>query len=246
MSWRVLAIALPFSSTDLLFATLEALGLPGEAIQTHELFTTADKYFYNAAVDGSLSEDFLAYRMLEAVKPGHFLPGYFFYSKAGASLLSEMDFKKIIMVRDPRDIAMYRLFAAEKDTTNPWNFLYLQSLPDYSSRLQACLKGFMFNRQDLPAVSKESIYKELSYYRPWTVEPDTLVVRYEDLIIAGTQKGATGSELINLDTLAHISDWLGCTWSRAELRNVAARLVDQILVRQAQVKVGSMADQFFR
>lgn len=162
MTLPVFAIGMPEAYSELLFFTLEALGLKGEPMVRHDLFITADNFSFEAPLDIKLGENTEAYQLLASVGPNHFLPGYFFYSKAGSTLLSHLKLKKIIILRDPRDLVVGHMQAITK-ASDPLA-IYYQNMLDDTNRLRASILGFTEKQSGQEGVMLQGLYLRIGFF----------------------------------------------------------------------------------
>jgi hypothetical protein len=238
MNLRIFAIGMPDSYSELLFFTLAGLGLGRAPIVTHELFTSAGDFTINKALDNELGENNPTYQLLANVAADHFLPGFTFYTKAGAKLLSRLGFKKIIIVRDPRDLAVAHMQVVSQ-SADPLGFYY-QSMPDDMTRLRASISGFTEKQSGRPGVMLQSLHLRFGFFLPWVDDSDTLVIRFEDL--AGPLNG--GNTLTQLKTLQTLCNWLGLDKSDKELQVLANTLSNHFYQHAPTTQVGIWKNYF--
>lgn len=240
MDLKVIAIGVPDSNSNILFFALEALGLTAATMAHHELFTKAAAFDQNIALDTKLDETSEPYRVLSKVESNQYLPGFVFYSRAGASLLEQLKFKKIIIVRDPRDIIVGNILENIELGSHSSLKEYYQNLTSDFERIKASILGFIADQTKFPGVALESIYRRLRYFTLWCNEPSTLVIRYEDLI----DEGKTGHNLVQQSTLSQISEWLGLKQSQEQINESAKRLAERFQQQPGLIRTGIWRDYF--
>lgn len=107
----------------------------------------------------------------QTVNRGQVVHGHEGYTDRIAELLSQNDIKTILMIRDPRDQLISRVFHIRRDANHHWHEKFKNSSIDEGINL--CIEG----RQGLPS-TRMMIDLTLS----WLVEEsDKVVVRYEEL-----------------------------------------------------------------
>ena len=105
--------------------------------------------------------------------PGAVIHGHDPYTPELAALLRESDIRVILMLRDPRDQVVSRLFHIRRDASHPWH-ARMNALDD-DAALLACICG----GADLPGLDVL-----LKLPLGWLEEPAARVVRYEALLTA--------------------------------------------------------------
>src|SRR6185312_8749655 len=96
-----------------------------------------------------------------------FLPGFTFYSKAGSALLEQLEFKKIIFIRDPRDVIVGHILENSQPGSHSPLSNYYQSLTDDFARVRASISGFIADQNKFPGAFLENIYLRLRYFTLW-------------------------------------------------------------------------------
>ncbi len=157
--------------------------------------------------------------VLAHLRPGQFLVGHIKFSQACTQLLQQAAVKHLLMVRDPRAIAVSNAHYISAIDRQHRLHAYFASLPDQEARIKASLFGI---EGALLADGKASLslLKHLEGYLSWQHSGVCLIVRFEDLI--GCQGG--GSEERQFQTLTDIAQFLGLDNQEASLKNIAGQL----------------------
>lgn len=136
-------------------------------------------------------------RRLSGVGQGRYLRGHVQHSGAFASLLEELDFRVLHVVRDPRDVAVSHAHYMLARPKHPFHRFY-RDLGDWNQRLAFSISGGW-----IPGAGYlVSIAERYRLMEAWETYPGSLTLRFEDLV--GERGG--GSESAQLDSLQSLSD----------------------------------------
>lgn len=143
-------------------------------------------------------------RVLERLQKEHmYATGHFPFSDQLVTLLSQTRLKMLLMLRDPRDVAVsHAIFVGNKQD----HFLHAVYEPlSESERLMTSIKGTGSGTSHGPALL--SIQERYQSLLPWAAEPFTYTARFERLI--GPKGGGTRDmQLAELRNIArHLSIW---------------------------------------
>jgi hypothetical protein len=106
--------------------------------------------------------------------PGEIFHGHLPYSPELQSQLDQSGVRTILMVRDPRDQTVSRMFHIRRQTSHPWHKRFGQM--DEDEALMACIEGR--HPQELPDVTTL-----IALTRSWRAAGKSVCrVRYEDLL----------------------------------------------------------------
>lgn len=156
-----------------------------------------------------------------ATQPGHVVHGHDAYTPELKNILLDEGIKVILMLRDPRDQLVSRMFHVKRSTNHVWHDRMVAM--DNDEALMLCIEG----REKLP-----SMHDMIALAQSWiNGNAEALVVRYEDLLA---------------DTVPHFSvvlDYLGIRNSNGLAkviveRNRFARLSMGKRIWQSQRKPG--------
>jgi sulfotransferase 6B1 len=139
-------------------------------------------------------------RLLKTIKPGQFITSHMFYNVPMHQLLKKLDFKILMLLRDPRDVVLSWVdFIAKEQTHLLFPFF---SDKDFNFRLIAGIKGV---GSDVTGTRRQPPIAELiTKHLKWHTDGDGFLVRFEDLI---GEKGG-GSREIQQRLIKDIADFL--------------------------------------
>jgi len=149
---------------------------------------------------------------LDRVEPGSFASGHVPYSKEMAALLEERGMKSVLILRDPRDVAVsHAKFIPER----PGERLYPHYLPlSPAERLMASLVGF----EDAQAGCRcRNIRERVESLLPWTTWPDNHTVRFERLV--GPDGG--GTREAQREEIRRLCEHFGAACSPSDINRIA-------------------------
>lgn len=197
---RVLANSIPKAGTNLLGQLMKVMP------------NTIDRWTYH--IDETLPG---IERQLRAGKQGQIITAHFPWSAEIASVARELDYRVLLMVRDPRDIAISNVnYVTRMDLSHPLHPI-LTALPDDDARLLAMIEPPEEILKRLPEVWKNDGH---ATFFPWLDEPNCLIVRFEDLVGA---KGG-GDNTRQLQTIQSVANHISANLTDDELQTVAANL----------------------
>lgn len=204
---RVLANSIPKSGTNLLLRTLYLM---------HPLHR---KLMRTLVASDPCDMDRVEER-LRGLRDGEVAAGHLKYHRHLDVTLSEGRIKHVLMVRDPRDIAVSNfVYLTRIDRKHRLHDYFSRVLKTDDERLMASIQGVPGNL--LPdGVDSLSLAEHMRGYMEWKENSDCLVVRFEDLV--GAAGG--GSEEKQLSSVSAIARHIGLDLDDDELRSIAGRL----------------------
>lgn len=176
-----------------------------QALKMYPLLRNAGKKTLTA----SNSLDELTLNRVMGIKRGQFLNAHLQAHTKLLEVLRCSDIKILLMIRDPRDVAVSRVNYVMNIDRSHRAYRYFNSLKDDASRLMASIEGV-----DSVLLS---IGKVFSRFVKWLDEENVLVCRFEDLI--GKEGG--GSEERQINTLIMIARHLDIELSDEKIRRIA-------------------------
>lgn len=236
---RVLVMSVPKSGTNLARSALGAFdglqlahtGFRGRNLPPAAPGTPA----VPMGVDWPAQVDALAVRRrLRTVPPGGVAQAHVGWSSSFAELLDRYDYRAVVMLRDPRDVAtslvpyLLRL---------PHHFLHdrFAALPE-QDRYTAALEGLPPGRDGLGLLDMATRFRSVAR---WSRDPRTIVVRFEDLV--GERGG--GDRDTQLRTLAGMRAHVGLAPDEDQVARVADDLFGSSRTfRKGQI--GTWREQF--
>lgn len=193
---KVLANSMPKAGTHLLTQLLggvDRLWFSGLHV--------IDKNFRNdgdltADDEGPIDPEAFAKRM-RTIRNGQFVTAHLTAQPAAIAVLDELGFRRILMIRDPRDIAVSMAFYLSTNQRLHTYERFAVRMTTPEQRLMATITGLPREGQDRSILS---IGDRLRRYRPWLDDPQTCVVRFEELVGA---KGG-GSDEAQFDAVRRV------------------------------------------
>lgn len=125
------------------------------------------------------------YRFLARVPKGSFLTAHLPYSDLAFQIVQQLQYKIIVMVRDPRDVAVSFSYYVVGQRHHPLKSLF--SNMTHTERLLVTINGMQMESINFPALV--SRFKSI---QPWLEHKDSLVMHFEDLV--GSRGGGTDRE----------------------------------------------------
>jgi hypothetical protein len=240
---RFVVITIPKAGTHLLDKTLKALDLTRATLNLMDstildmIIDPRDGVFNNIG-DPEWRATSEIYNLFASVCPGEYPIGHLHYSVSAVMLLQDLCYKKIVVIRDPRDIAV---------STSYWNIHpnnpfkeYFLNLPDDDARLLTTIKGLNPAETGRKDLVFPSIGTNIGLIAPWIYEPNTLIVRFEDLV---GEKGG-GSRSKQLQVIGDICNFINLPKTAAEIEDVADRTFDSSSYTFRNGQIGSWKNHF--
>jgi len=162
-------------------------------------------------------------RRLCELKQGEIAAAHLKYSVGTQEALHELDMRHVLMIRDPRDIAVSNyIYITYKDHKHRLHGYFSGKLKDDNERLTASLKGIPA-RELHDGVPSLSLAEHLAGFSKWLEDPDVLVVKFESLV--GSRGG--GADDLQRAALHDISAHIGIDLSPAEHASICEKLFSQ-------------------
>ena len=179
---RVLANSMPKAGTHLAAALLQNLPqmkFSGRhhAFSEFELPTArpADERqgLWESEIDWERLE-----RSLGAVNKGQYMTAHFGPLPRLVSILERLEYKTIVMLRDPRDVAVSTVFYVSRLKRHRLYERFNSEITSFDDRLMASIVGVESGRRR----GLVSINRRISRYKRWLDVPNVFPCRFEDLI----------------------------------------------------------------
>lgn len=134
-------------------------------------------------------------RRLQKLKPGEYISGHANYSEYLNFLLNQHNIKKLLIIRDPRDVLVSWVHhVRSRQDHMAYNYLNEYS---FEQSISLVLAGFYINDSKMYIESFSSVLRKIN---PWVHLEDVLLIKFEDLV--GEMGG--GSSDIQLTTIQKI------------------------------------------
>jgi hypothetical protein len=171
----------------------------------------------------------LAKKWLQKVNHGFYIAGHVPYTEIFKDLLDDLNFKHILIIRDPRDVIV--------------SMAHYMARPDYSSksfkrlsfedRVKFLMNGGVLDNRHFMGL-KEAYKKALQWK-----ESDCLIVRFEDLV--GLRGG--GTEEVQKKSVYQIATYLGIL-EEGFIKNCCHNIYDPSSPTFRRGKIGAWMDEF--
>lgn len=133
-----------------------------------------------------------------------------------SDLVAELRFRHVVLLRDPRDVAVSHAFYMLRDAQHQHHEYYSRTLKSDEERLMASIRGFRLGAENyLPPLGET-----FGAYLPWTEDASTLVVRFEDLV--GPRGGGDAER--QLAEIGRIARFVERSLSPEEASRIARRM----------------------
>lgn len=119
-------------------------------------------------------------RFLAGCAPGMFVTAHARWSPGLQHIIDDLGFKTVVLLRDPRDIAVSLTSYVQREQHHFHHRYYTQMLATPDERLMATICGF--TPADPSIWPLPSIGENLTGYLPWRNAQSALVVRFEDMV----------------------------------------------------------------
>lgn len=208
---RVIANSIPKAGTHLLMSTLDAvpgLRFSGMHFGYGELTSPEEVSARRRLADLD--------KAIGRLGTAQYMMGHIRCRPEVVALLAARGCRNLVCIRDPRDIALSWAMFLKSNTRHPLHARLMATYPDFDDLLQVVITGAPSGQNGGPnGPELPSLSNHLDRYLGWLDEPDSCVVRYEDLI--GPRGG--GSEDAQLAAVERILQFIGA--AKAEQAAVA-------------------------
>lgn len=152
-------------------------------------------------------------------------------------ILEDLDFKQIVLLRDPRDVAVSHTFYVKRWGGHQFHKHYVETLKSDEERILTDITGIDRNAVDLPSLSIRELFEG---FIPWLEDPSTLVVRFEDLV--GPLGGGDGEK--QLAQIQRIGDFVERPLTQDQARRIAEKVFVKSSVTFRKGQIGDWQNHF--
>ena len=238
---RILLNSVAKAGTYLITRTVELLGVEPHPFVLHGALTkrtlavdeTEDSVIVGVDWPCQIKTEAL-YSILSDMNRGSFMKGHLPYSPRVQGLLEGLDYIMIIIVRDPRDVAVSHVRWAMSRDYLPYQKYYQDLSP--SERLSRAISGFAVE-PDGPMVM--SLRKRFEYITQWRSHQMAYLTSFERLV--GPKGG--GDKMAQSEEVQNIADHLGIALSAEQNRFVSDNLFGNTMTFK-EGKAGGWRDHF--
>jgi len=159
-------------------------------------------------------------QQLSTVRKGQVITAHLPWSSSLARQLDQLAFRKILIVRDMRDVAVSGVYyITHMDFAHPLHG-YFNTLSNDDERLMAVIKGvesmhYFGGRK--PPLWKNDFYRA---FLPWLDDPECLLVRFEDLV----GKSGGGDAAVQEATVRKVALHIGANLDPSQLQHICSSL----------------------
>jgi len=171
-------------------------------------------------------------RRLRRLRKGQFINAHLPANETTLGLVDELGIKTLFLIRDPRDVVIsHYKYVNEIDTTH-YSHDFIASLPDDNARLKAVITG-----ETGVIESAADVWQQ---YSGWLTDPNTLVIKFEDLI--GNQGG--GSQELQYGVIDAIAMHLKIKISSSDIEYIAGNVFSKNASTFRKGQIGNWKDIF--
>jgi len=216
---RILVNSMPKAGTHLVMQALDSfpqIRASGIHIGIKPILkASAEGPRRDASIPGS-DLDWLAVRdLLGQAKYGQYVTAHLEPYEQFLEALADLEYKVIVVVRDPRDVAVSAISYIKRLRRHPRHRRFEGHASD-RDRMESFISGY---DPDELGRGFPSLRVRLERFRPWLDAPGTLVCRYEDLV---GERGS-GSGEAQMRTIRAIAEHINRPGTDQTLRRVARR-----------------------
>lgn len=212
----VLCNSYPKSGTHLLAQVLEAI--PGLRLWNDIVSVQS--------LSGVINTDSHIRWKLGSVPGGQIIRSHLMCTNEIKKILDERKYRSIFIYRDLRDVAVSHVKWVMREKRYFLNPVYARYFNNENACLMSTISGLPLGGRPIgPNLSSPPIGQDFERWKGWISDPDTLAVRYEDLV--GSRGG--GSDQARTANIRRILEFLGI---RMSISDIASRFSHQVLPPQ--------------
>lgn len=161
-------------------------------------------------------------RFLKGCPQGMFVTAHSIFHPRLHDLATELDFKRIVLLRDPRDVVVsFALSPMKRESWHHHHKQFTEVLKTDDERIMAAIRGF--DRNDSTDAPLASIGEVFRGYIGWLEDPSTLKVRFEDLV--GPRGG--GDSKKQLAEIERLGNFVNRPLQGDQARRIAQKMYGQ-------------------
>jgi hypothetical protein len=163
---------------------------------------------------------------------GQFVTSHFQSDQRLTSILHELDYRVLLILRDPRDVVVSSAFYMSRLQRHVMHSRYTVDFTSDPERIMATITGFEPNENGLGSIS---VGQRLDSYLGWLSDDRVLSCRFEDLI--GPAGGGEASTQLAL--VGDVAKHLGYTFSTERIEAIASSVWSE---RSPTFRKGAIGD----
>lgn len=211
---KVLAISMPKAGTHLLGRTLDLF----PKMMFSGLHLSEEDIFERNGLDTTAVLNNMDHLndTLGRCLDGQYMTGHFPYNSSLYTKIKEHGFTILIIIRDPRDVAVSYVNYVCREPRHFHHKYYTQGLNTFTERLDATLHGF--EKNSFATRGLVSLQRQMTDYQPWLQSPEP-VFRFEDLI----GKSGNGSQEDQNEAVRRIAELVARPLTNDQIKSIAGR-----------------------
>lgn len=175
-------------------------------------------------------------RLISSLSRGEYLMAHLHFEPPLARLLEIRGLRSLLIMRDPRDVAVSYCYHLLTHPDNPWHRYFTYELQSWDERLMTAVRG----AQASPEEHLPDMGKRMNRVLPWMEVPLNYTVRFERLV--GPEGG--GDAQVQRDEIQNIARHVGISLSPAQVDSIAAQLFGRGSGTFRRGQVGSWKEHF--
>lgn len=174
---------------------------------------------------------------LEKCPQGMFATAHAGFHPDFKRILEELQFKQIVLLRDPRDVVVSHTFFVKRWRSHQLHKYYIETLKSDEDRILAEIRGLDQGTTNLLHLSIREVFDG---FIPWLNDPSTLVVRFEDLV--GPLGGGDSEK--QLAQIQRIGDFAERPLDQDQARQIAQKMYAKTSVTFRKGQIGDWRNHF--
>jgi hypothetical protein len=176
--------------------------------------------------------------LLDRTGANRFSAAHLWWSDECAALFRHREVRQILMLRDPRDVAVSGVFFILNRKSHHLH-QYFVGLPDMESRMEAYLSG-VTDKYSTIGQGLADIKGSFNRYTAWSEEPGTLTIRFEDLV--GSKGGGDDTQQAN--AVQRIAEHIGVALNNSQTTSIAEKIFFSRSVTFRKGAIGQWQEHF--
>jgi hypothetical protein len=172
------------------------------------------------------------HKKLSRVAPGYFATAHLPYSALALELLKELDYRLLIMIRDPRDVVVSLAHYVVRRRNHPLHRVFCALSQE--ERFLAAINGI-----EVHGICLQELSARFDSVLRWIDETECLVVRFEDLI----GKAGGGSDRRQFAQILQIGAFLGLAHDDFDADYIARNAFSSSSMTFRKGQIGSWRDE---
>lgn len=152
-------------------------------------------------------------------------------------ILEELRFRQIVLLRDPRDVAVSHAFFVKHWRSHQLHKYYVETLKSDEDRILTDIRGLDPGVANIPRLSIREVFDG---FTPWLNDTSMLVVRFEDLV--GPYGGGDSEK--QLTQIQCIGDFVGRNVNQDQARRISQKMYAKTSVTFRKGQIGDWRNHF--